>query len=107
MAFEDAADLAGFFDPADFAVGALYYVQDNGIPITLRVIVDFPVEDAGGLGEPGGEAQQVTALIIRNEVGTDPARGDVLVVNGVFYLVENARPEGTQAIWRLILSDYP
>jgi hypothetical protein len=105
VSFEDAADLAGFFDPADFAVAAFYSVLNDAQNLPVRIILDWPGDSVGSLAEAGASSDQLTALIRRADVPYAPARGDVISYGGQLYTVEEARPEGTQAIYRLVLSE--
>ncbi len=103
-AFETDADLAGMFDPGDFAVSASY--STGGAPVAVSVIQDVPGDDIAGLGDPGAEGSQLSALIRTIDIpGGVAAPGHVLTIAGTAYPVESARPDATRAVWRLVLSD--
>lgn len=105
MPFEDAADLAGFFDPADFGLAATYYAG-RAAPASVEILLDRAEEFAAELADTGAQVAPVSALIRAGQVpGGVPLRGHELLADGVRYTVESATPEGTRAIWRLILSE--
>lgn len=80
MPFETEADLAGFFDPDDFAVEATYRAKVGGVALTVAVNFDEP-DDDGSVGEIGVVSTAVSAQVPAFVFGSKPARGDTLTLH--------------------------
>lgn len=101
MPVETAADLAAFFDEAEFAVEAAF-TPAGGSSSTVSVILDEGDSraDPGGAGYVG--ARRV-ARVRKSEVAT-ARRGDSLEVDGTTYEVGKAMlDQATGTIWLLDL----
>ena len=90
MAFVE--DFAVFFNPADFAVAAVF--QRQNVPVVAcHVIFDDPTQQI----EVYDQAVEELAPRLRARTAdvTDVRRKDVVEVNGSLYRVERLSPDGT------------
>lgn len=97
--FEDADDLAAFFDAEDgFAVMATYRAGGTGGGTGIPVLPTRPDRSASLFGQPS--AHPSGGFLIRVSDAPALASGDTLVIAGVTYTVQGVPlRDDTRAIW--------
>jgi hypothetical protein len=97
MTVEDAADLAGMFDLADFGLAATWLPLAGGAS-SVALILDR--EEPGGFGGAAAFAARVPAASLPGA----PRRGDRLTIGTASYAVEAADLDADGVLYRLTLS---
>lgn len=103
MTVESAADLAGMFDPADFAVTATYTPRASrglGAPVTVNVILSA-MFDATGF--PGRVTSGRSCSIAAASLPYPPMRQDSVSVGAESYTVASAEADVELAVYNLVL----
>lgn len=97
--FEDAEDIAGFFDTEDgFALSATYRVGGAGGGTVIPVLPSRPDRGVSLFGQE--TVSSTGGFVIRVSDVAAPAAGDTLEISGVTYTVqgEPVRDE-TRVLW--------
>jgi hypothetical protein len=105
MAVESAGDLASFFGPAEFAVGAIYSLARGG-DTAITGIFDAGYTRIAGIGQAAMTSVQPTFTVRTSDLPA-PARqdsGDTVRISGVRYKVVEVQPSDDGAVSTLILS---
>lgn len=100
MPAEDAADLAGMFDPDDFAVSAIWRAGGIGSPVSVPVIRDAPDQVASAFDTP--ILQATDQLRVRVDSLPALAAGDTFTLGAEVLTVQHAEREATGALWRVM-----
>jgi hypothetical protein len=104
MPVESEADLAGFFDPADFAVKADYQPA-GGSYSPVSVLWAAPSSLLGGFGATAARTVAREAIVRLAELPDQRAkRGDRVRYAGLVYAVETQTPDDAGVTVRLALS---
>ncbi len=98
--FEDADDLAGFFNEDDFGLAARYRVAGAGLgkPVTL---VASRGDRGGDIGGFEVSSREGIFLVRKSEVAA-PAAGDTFTIGAVVHRVQGEpRLDAEQVIWTI------
>ena len=100
MPAEDAADVAGMFDPADFAVEAQWRAGGVGAPLLVSVIHDKPdrVADAFGTSILQGSDVLTTRVAPLQALSA----GDTFTIGLEVLTVQHAERDATGVLWRVM-----
>ena len=104
MPVEDAADRAGMFAAADFAVAGTWRAGGAGAGVAVNVILDQAQETTFGAAGIGTVAGGIRAML---QVSEAPglARGDTIEAAGLTFRVETAEADIDRVIWTAALSE--
>ena len=100
MAVESAADLAAFFDTAEFAVTATW--QTAGGSADLPVIFDAEHLALASLAEVALSTASPQLLCRAADLPAGAAAGDTVTVAGASYVARDIRPDGTGVVTVLL-----
>ncbi len=98
MSIESEADLAGFFDTADFAVPATWISVAGGPSVALSVVPIRP-DDIADLGGGRIKAPVAACIIPHYALSAPPVRGDLIAFLDQGYVIESAEADSTGATY--------
>jgi len=98
--FEDADDLACFFDTDGFALSAIYKTGGTGDGVTIPVLPALAQDSVSVFGQE--VISEGYSYVVRASDVTQPAEGDTVEVNGSVRTVKADPVAGlTRTIWKI------